>query len=41
MADVLISGTLDALIDGSGEIHYSGDPKIKEEISGSGKVISH
>ncbi|QQT68768.1 DUF2807 domain-containing protein [Brevibacterium casei] len=40
MADVLISGTLDALIDGSGEIRYSGDPKIKEEISGSGKVIS-
>lgn len=38
-ADVLVSGTLDATIDGSGEIRHSGDPEVTEKVFGSGEVI--
>lgn len=39
MADMQVSGTLDAVIDGSGEIAYSGDPHVTKKISGSGDLI--
>jgi hypothetical protein len=38
-ASVLVSDTLDVTISGSGTLTYSGDPKVTQEISGSGKVI--
>lgn len=40
MAAASVSGTLDAVIDGSGEIRYSGDPEVREEISGSGSITA-
>lgn len=39
MADVQVSGTLDVVIDGSGEIAYSGDPRVMKKISGSGDLV--
>lgn len=39
MADVSASASLDAVIDGSGEIAYTGDPRLTEKIEGSGDVI--
>jgi len=37
-ADVTAEGTLDAVIDGSGDISYSGDARVTEDVSGSGDV---
>ena len=39
MADMRVSGTLDAVIDGSGEVAYSGDPRVTKKISGSGDLV--
>lgn len=39
MADVSASATLDAVIDGSGEIAYTGDPRLTEKVEGSGDVV--
>lgn len=39
MADIRVSGTLDAVIDGSGEIAYFGDPRVTKKISGSGDLV--
>jgi len=48
-ADVRVSGsgsvylraenTLDGVLSGSGEIHYSGNAKVTERKSGSGRII--
>lgn len=38
-ASVAVSGSLDALIDGSGEISYSGDAQVTKDISGSGELL--
>lgn len=37
-ADISVSDALDATIEGSGEIHYAGNPEITQDISGSGEV---
>lgn len=37
-ASVSVSGSLDVRIDGSGQITYSGDPRVTKEISGSGEL---
>lgn len=39
MAAVSASATLDAVIDGSGEISYAGDPRLTEKVEGSGDVV--
>lgn len=38
-ASVAVSGSLDALIGGSGEISYSGDVQVTKDISGSGELL--
>lgn len=37
-AEVSVSGTLDAVVDGSGEITYAGDPRVTKKITGSGEL---
>ncbi|WP_136056798.1 DUF2807 domain-containing protein [Microbacterium sp. K24] len=38
-AAVTADGTLDATIDGSGDIEYGGHPRVTEDVSGSGDVM--
>lgn len=37
-AEVTVTGTLDASIDGSGEITYDGGAVVTQEVSGSGRI---
>lgn len=37
-ASIAVSGALDAEVDGSGEIIYAGDPRVTEDVTGSGEV---
>ncbi|HWM33913.1 MAG TPA: head GIN domain-containing protein [Pseudolysinimonas sp.] len=37
-AELHVTDTLDAAISGSAEIRYTGDPRVRSEVSGSGEV---
>lgn len=38
-ATVSVSGTLDAVVDGSSEVIYSGDARVTKNVSGSGELL--
>lgn len=38
-ARITVSGDLEAVIDGSGEISYSGDARVAKDIAGSGELL--